>query len=100
MPTGHYPLGSVARASMVDEQLDNIFKVESLGIEETSKLDEIFIRNFDQSLELIKVKYYVCLPWYENVKDVKNIFYICRAVLVRVLVQLDRQNLYEAYNYF
>ena len=97
--TGIDPLGSVAHESMVDDRIDNLFKVESLGISEpVSEIDENFIEDFDQNIELIEGKYHVKLPWYENVKEVKNNYHICSAVLDRVLVKLENDGLYDKYN--
>ena len=93
------PIGDVLKDGLVEERLDRLFEVESLGISETScNFDEEMIDKFDEGIELIDDKYNVNLPWYEEkVGSLKSNFEVCCKVLDRVVTNLKNKNLYDEY---
>ena len=93
------PIGSVINDSLVDDRLDNLFSLESLGItEEFSDYDQKFINEFNSNLKIKNGKYHVTLPWTEKISSVQNNFDVSRAVLEKVISNLNNNNLYESYN--
>jgi len=87
--------------SQVDGNLDKIFSVESLGLDdnaECSNFDVHKIKCFADGIEFKDGFYHVDLPWLENkIKLVPSNFEVARAVLSRVAKKLINMNLFEDY---
>ena len=93
------PIGSIAKDSMLDSQLDKMFSIESLGIkEESCSHDEFYIEKFKESIELINGQYQVDIPWTDKVSQVKSNYQVSCKVLDRVYNKLINDNLYDEYN--
>ena len=83
----------------MEDKLDQMFNVESLGLkEETSDYDTLKIEEFDSNIRLENGYYGVDLPWHDKVSLVKSNYGISKAVLDRVVTQLHKDKLYDAYN--
>ena len=92
------PIGSVAVDSMIDERLDRLFSVESLGISnDLSDYDTDKIHEFDQNISFKCGKYHVNLPWTEKISQVPSGFETSQAILSRVVARLHRDDLYDRY---
>ena len=74
-----------------------LFKVESLGLsddDDVSDFDKQQIDPFKNNIQLKDGKYHVSLPWYpDKIVKVKSNFNIVKAVLNRVVENLNSQNL-------
>ena len=81
--------------------LENLFNLESLGIRESSdasSVDELKIKEFKEGIEFRDGKYYVELPWYnELIEAVPSNHEIALAILRRVSKKLLLQNLTKNY---
>lgn len=95
------PVSPVLSLTSVEQGLENMFSLESLGIDETlshSNYDEFKISEFNSNLEFIDGKYHVKLPWIENKIDlVPSNHKLALAVLNRVERSLNYQNLIDQY---
>jgi len=93
------PIGSVVSDSSVEDKLDKMFSVESLGIsEETSDWDRTMIDKFDSNITMKDGKYHVHLPWNENINDVPHNFFVSKAILDRVVENLHSKDMYDDYD--
>ena len=63
------PIGSIIDSSLIEDKLDNIFSLESVGISpnEPSDFDKEKINEFVNSIQFKNNRYYVKLPWNEEV---------------------------------
>jgi len=92
------PVGPVIEDSLVEEKLDRMFSLDSLGIsEEISDYDQLKIEEFNEGIELKNGFYHVKLPWNENIPNVPSNFRVASAILDRVVANLRRDGLYEKY---
>lgn len=91
------PMGCLEDSS-VETNLDKLYKVESLGISDSSDYDTEQISKFDESIELINGKYHVQLPWKESIKDVRSNFEVSKLILNKVVNKLNETELYDSYN--
>ena len=98
MKTQFDPIGSVCSDSIVEDRLDKLFCIESLGIEQSScDYDEEYIEEFTSNISLIDGKYHVVLPWTDAIKEVPNNFHTAKKVLERVWENLNRTGYHESY---
>ena len=102
-PSAHHSdvLGSVlGDFSQIDSNLDNLFKVESLGLtdESLSNSDVEHIRKFSSAIERKDNHYMIELPWNESINEVKSNYHVAKAVLERVVCNLRSKGLYESYD--
>ena len=98
--TGFDPIGCAIMDSSVDDRLDNLFKVESLGISEVScDYDHDKITKFADNISFNGDNYSVNLPWHDHLlENVPNNFSICKSVLNKVVSGLKEKNLYDQYD--
>ena len=86
----------------LDLGLESLYSLESLGIDETAdqgSIDSVFIKRFHDGIEFRNHKYFVELPWYEEVlQGVPSNYQVALATLKRVKNRLDRQGLTSAYS--
>lgn len=95
------PIEHLWPESSVEQGLEKLFSLESIGIEENqlSDYDHHHIEKFKRSIELKDGHYYVDLPFEEAlITKVPNHYKICAAVAHRVYAKLDKQGLREVYN--
>ena len=97
------PLPHIYENSDVEQGVDQLFKLESIGIspddEEISKEDKSRIKKFKDTIELRNNRYYVDLPWLENkIKDVPSNHEIALRVLHRVVSSLKNKKLINIYS--
>ena len=95
------PVGDVVKDSDIESNLDQMFRVESLGItdDSVSDFDSQQINKFREGISLVNGKYHVILPWYpDKISDVKSNFAVARSVLTRVVKDLKNRNLFDDYN--
>ncbi|XP_047735922.1 uncharacterized protein LOC125177710 [Hyalella azteca] len=96
------PIASIAKDSEIEGHLDNLFKLDSIGIKETNNeianSDASHLDNFEKSLVLEDGKYFVEIPWWsDKIADVKPNFEVAKAVLGRVIERLDKTGMRDAY---
>ena len=92
------PIGSVIRDSYVEDRLDDMFSLETLGIPDSSTdYDMDKIEEFNNNIVFEDGSYGVNLPWKENVPLVPHNFYISCSILDKVVENLRRDNLYDQY---
>ena len=97
--TAFDPIGSVISNSSIEERLDNMFSLESLGVKEgESDFDKEQIKTFNENVTFSDNKYFVKLPFNEKITEVKNNFHVCKAILSKVISNLKNKNLYEDYD--
>jgi len=97
--TSFDPIGSVIDESSVDERLDKMFSLDSMGLsEESCDYDASKIAEFEAKIEFKEGSYYVDLPWNSKISSVPNNYNVALAILNRVLEFLGRNNLYERYD--
>ena len=95
------PLSHLKNDSDVEQGLENMFKLESLGLteKESESLDQNYIQNFKEKIEFQNGKYHIALPWKEDkLKDVPSNAHIALKVLDRVTKNLEHKNLTEKYD--
>ena len=103
-PSASYftPLKHTHSDTDLDLGLESLYSLESLGIDEDADqgcIDSIFIRRFTDGIEFRDGKYFVELPWYEEVlSEVPSNYQVALATLHRVKSRLDRQGLTSAYS--
>jgi len=98
VPTSFDPVGSVARDSLVDAQLDKMFSLESIGLSnDGSDYDLLKINEFESSIELKDGHYHVDLPWTSKIDDVPSNFQPACAILHRVVDKLRSDGMYDDY---
>ena len=95
------PIGSVVSDSQIDDKLDRMFSLDSVGLTGTqSNYDDYYINEFNKSINIKNGNYEVSLPWTEKIEDVKSNFHISKAVLDRVVDKLNKDGLYDKYESF
>ena len=93
------PIGPVISDGLVEDRLDKMFSVESLGIKEKfSDYDQEQLDKFNREVSFSNGKYYVALPWNDCIGDVPSNFNVCKSILFRVADNLRKNNLFEKYN--
>ena len=100
-PTKSYfdPIGSVITDSAVEDSLDQLFSVESLGITDNfCDYDQQQIDKFTEGITFKNNYYYVSLPWTEKLANVKSNFHVIRAILNKVVEKLHSSDIYDAYH--
>ena len=100
-PNARYcdPIGSVCDEVVIEPNLDNMFKLDSIGIKPDSALsDQPIIDKFKENISLENGKYHVELPWNEKLSNVKNNFNVCHKIVNRVVENLYRDGLYDQYS--
>ena len=79
--------------------MENLFKVESLGIsEESCDYDKMKVDAFNSSLSLEDGFYEVELPWHETVAQVKSNYHVSLCILDKVVSKLEKDGLHNKYN--
>ncbi len=96
------PLESILTDSEVDNGLEHLFSLESLGIKTDSQelvsIDKEQVEKFREGIEFKDGHYFVELPWQqEKVKAVPSNHNVALKVLDRTLSQLNNKNLTEKY---
>jgi len=99
-PTPHNYLTDFESGDDIEERLDNLFKVESLGLtEEKSDFDTEQIAKFRESVELIDGHYNVEIPWdADKLRTVDSGFNTALAVLPKITEKLKNNKLYDSYD--
>jgi len=96
--TSFDPIGSVTRDNQIEDGLDQMFSLESIGIsKDVTDYDQEKINNFESSIKFDGEKYNVSLPWNESIKDVPNNFAIAKSVLRKVVNKLHSDGRYNEY---
>ena len=103
-PKSHYqdPLESIFEESQVERNLDQLFSLESIGINSNEKdvaqTDLQQVNEFKNNIELIDGKYHVKLLWKEDMlKQVSSNYQVALKVLERVSSKLENENILEDY---
>ena len=96
------PLETMFPESEVEHCLENMFGIETVGcrnsVEDASDFDQMKIQEFENSIVLKDNKYYVNLPWYDDViKNVPSNYNIAINILGKVVDKLKKNNMLEAY---
>ncbi|KAL7633029.1 UNVERIFIED_CONTAM: hypothetical protein RMT77_016605 [Armadillidium vulgare] len=85
----------------LDLGLENLYKLESLGINEErdqGSIDEYYISKFHEAIEFRDGKYHVELPWYQNIlEQVPSNHHVALATMQRVKKKMTSQGLDERY---
>ena len=98
-PTNSYfsPFDHMLPNSNVEQGLENLFSLESIGIcedETMSTEDELKIKEFNDGIEFVNGRYYVELPWYhDKISQVPSNSNIALAVLNRTVANLSKKGL-------
>ena len=67
--TNFDPIGEVLTESCVESNLDRLFSVDSLGInEESCEYDEVKVSEFNDGISFENGHYHIKLPWNESVR--------------------------------
>ena len=99
-PSYFSPYDHIFESSNVEHGLESMFSLESIGIrdEDLSNYDDKQIDKFTQSIELKQNKYWVCLPWKEDVIDkVPSNYHIARQMAVKVTERNKVLGVHEKY---
>ena len=96
------PLVLAKSDSDLDLGLENLYNLESLGIDSKTNvgtIDQQYIEKFKNAIKLVDGKYHVELPWRENlIQRVPSNHQISLNVLRRVVNNLTNKNLLEKYS--
>ena len=93
------PLGAVISEGNVEEGLDRLFSIESLGIsDEAGDYDQQQIAKFNAGITFADNHYNVVLPWNDKINTAHSNFAVCKAILYRVVENLHKAGIYEDYN--
>ena len=98
--TNFDPIGPVISDSMVEKNLDRMFSLENIAINENcdiSNYDSDMLQKFEDGISVDNNKYCVKLVWNDKIKKVPHNFDIAKAVLGRVYLNLKKNNLLEKY---
>ena len=104
-PTKSYfsPLEHVLTDSVIEQGLENLFSLESIGI--SSEEDEICdydidqINIFENNITFENGHYHIILPWHINeLQLVPNNWHVALKVLENVIKQLKTNNLMDKYD--
>ena len=96
------PLEHILEDSEIDNGLENLFSLESLGIKRDDKelvsFDKYQIDKFREGIEFRNGYYNVELPWYEDKIDlVPSNHFVALKVLDRTVEHLEKKGLVEKY---
>ena len=96
------PLESLLPESTVEQGLENMFNLDSLGCQDNSDIsphyDVVKIEEFQKGIVFKNNKYHVNLPWKEDLVDkVPSNHKVALAVLDRVVNNLEQKGLLQAY---
>ena len=94
------PLESLFPESSVEQGLEAMFNMDALGHNEESEsdYDRLQIAKFKQGISLVDGKYYVELPWKEEViKEVPSNHHVALSVLDKVVKDLDKKDMLSSY---
>ena len=95
------PLESLFPDSSVEQGLENMFSLDSLGCHEESnqsQYDTIMIEEFQRGISFKDNRYHVSLPWKENlVEKVPSNHKVALSVLNRVVNNLEQKGSLAAY---
>ena len=96
------PLESLFPESSVEQGLEDMFRLESFGCQEesvqSSQYDTVKIEEFEKGITFKENKYFVNLPWKEDViNKVPSNHKVALAVLDRVVGDLEQKGMLDAY---
>ena len=100
-PVGTFfdPISNSMKDSQVEQNLDNLFSLDSLGLPANSVADDVQISKFEKNIVHKEGKYFIDIPWIpENLAKVPSCFQICKAVLNKVVAKLRSADLYQKYD--
>ena len=97
------PLEDTFPESSVEQGLENMFGLESVGCSTISDTQSIYdidkVEDFKSKIKFKDQKYSVALPWHEEiVKEVPSNENVAIAILGKVVERLKKNNLFEAYS--
>ena len=96
------PLENILSDSEVDNGLENLFSLESMGIKTDDKelvsVDKEHVDQFKEGIRFDEGHYHVELPWYsEKVNSVPSNHFVALKVLDRTVKHLDNKGLTDQY---
>ena len=86
-PNHFTPMHDIFPDSNVEQGIENLFSLESIGIcdPSSSNYDEAHINDFKKSIELVNGNYYIDIPWHEDIlKRVPSNFKLAKLVAQKV----------------
>ena len=86
-PNHFTPMHDIFPDSNVEQGIENLFSLESIGIcdPSSSNYDEAHINDFKKSIELVNGNYYIDIPWHEDIlKKVPSNFKLAKLVAQKV----------------
>lgn len=97
------PLENILSDSEVDNGLENLFSLESMGIrpndQESISFDNKQISKFREGIKQIDGHYYIELPWYpDRIEKVPSNHFIALKVLDRTMNFLNKRGLTKKYD--
>ena len=100
-PSENYfnPIEYAKSDSDIDLKVENLFKIESLGIkeEELAQTVKDKVKQFEDSIEFKNVHYYIDLPFKDEISQVTSNWKIAKSAMHRVYNDLLSKNLVQAY---
>ena len=96
------PLENILTDSEVDNGLENLFRLESMGIKTDDKelvsVDQEHVEKFREGIKFEEEHYQVELPWYDDkINSVPSNHNVALKVLDRTIKQLQSKNLIDKY---
>lgn len=96
-----HPLAHTCSDSDVDLQLEHMFSIESLGIREVddniSNQERRLVQDFTEEVEFKDGKYFVKVPFYDNVTTVPENYGVALATMKKVREKLSKRQLTDSY---
>ena len=96
------PFQYVSSVTDIEQGMENLFKLENLGIREeddVGSLDKVKVKQFQESITFSDGKYQVELPWYDDlISQVPPNHNIAMATLHRVIKNLHSKDLFDKYD--
>ena len=96
-----YPLNTVFEDSCVEQGLDNLFTLESIGIpsDKFCAFDDEEISKFENSVELRNGNYLIELPWKTDlISKVPNNFALSKVISKKVYIKNCKDSISEEYS--
>lgn len=93
------PMAYAKSESDIDLNIENMFRIESLGISESDNavvVNEV-LEKFDRAIEYKDGHYHVELPFKEEVKNLKSNWKIAQSTMYRVYQSLKEKKLLDKY---
>ena len=96
------PLNIVSDESVIDQGVENMFAVESIGIKDSSDIssyDEVQIEKFKNGISIKNNVYHVELPWHPDIIDkVPANYEVAVAIAFNITDRLTKQGMLNDYN--